>query len=90
MCFQQKSFTFPQIEGVESAAMTYNQFKHELKCAKLSIKNFAELLNMNPNSITNYRRSGTVPQHLAIIAVMLAELSTRGCGLEVIEGKLGK
>lgn len=70
--------------------MKYDDFKHELKRAKLSIKTFAELLDMNPASITNYKRTGSVPQHLAIIAVMLAELSVRGCGLEVIERKLEK
>ena len=48
----------------------------------------AELLEMNPNSITNYRRTGTVPLHLAVIAVMLAELSARGCGIKAIEQKL--
>lgn len=70
--------------------MTYDEFKVELKRAKLPIKMLAKLLEMNPTSITNYKRTGTVPQHLAIIAVMLAELSVHGCGLEVIEQKLGK
>jgi|CXWL01.1.fsa_nt_gi hypothetical protein len=70
--------------------MTYDEFKYELKRAKLSIKMFAELLEMNPTSITNYKRSGVIPQHLAVIAVMLAELSERDCGLEIIEQRLGK
>jgi len=70
--------------------MTYDKFKHELKRAKLTIKTFAELLEMNPTSITNYKRTGAVPQHLAIIVVMLAELSARGCGFEIIEQRVGK
>lgn len=85
-----KIFTYSYKGGVKSAAMTYDEFKHELKRAKLSIRMLAELLEMNPTSITNYKRTGTVPQHLAVIAVMLAELSVRGCGLEIIEQKLGK
>lgn len=78
------------LKGVDCAAMTYIEFKHELKRAKLSVKALAELLEMQPNSITNYKMIGTVPQHLAVIAVMVAELSARGCGLEIIEQKLGK
>ena len=78
------------MSGVKSAAMTYAEFKHELKRAKLSIKMLAKLLEMNPTSITNYKRTGSVPRHLAAIAVMIAELSLRGCGLEVVKKKLGK
>src|SRR5260221_166113 len=29
---------------------------------------------MNPNSVSNYARSGEVPTHLAVIAALLAEL----------------
>ena len=70
--------------------MTYEEFRHELKRARLSIKRFAELLDMNPTSITNYKRTGTVPQHLALMAIMVAELFVRGCGVDIIEQQLGK
>lgn len=70
--------------------MTYEEFKAELKKAKLSVKAFAELLEMNPTSITNYKRTGDVPRHLAAIAIMLAELTERGYGLEMIEQRLRK
>ena len=70
--------------------MTYDEFKRELKRAKLSVKMLADLLEMNPNSITNYKRTGTVPLHLGAIAVMLAELSVRGCGLKAVEQKVKK
>jgi hypothetical protein len=33
---------------------------------------------MNPNSISNYARNGELPTHLALIAVLVAELSVHG------------
>jgi hypothetical protein len=70
--------------------MTYQQFKFELKRAGISVKGFAELLAMNPTSITNYRQKHEVPRHLAIIAVMLAELSVRGVDAGAIAHVLKK
>ncbi len=54
--------------------MRYDEFKQCLKVAGLSVKELAELLDMQPNSITNYRARGSVPRHLAVIAVLAAEL----------------
>ena len=66
--------------------MKYEAFKVELKRAKLSVKAFAEILDMNPTSITNYRRRGTVPKHLATIVVLLAALTERGISYhEILE-----
>ena len=70
--------------------MTYDQFKIELKQAGISVKGFAELLLMNPTSITNYRQKKEIPRHLAIIAVMLAELSARGLDADAIQQTLKK
>lgn len=56
--------------------MTYDQFLSELAEAGLSIKAFADLIGMKPNSITNYAHK-VVPSHLAIIAVLLAEMSNQ-------------
>ena len=64
--------------------MKYEAFKKELKRAKLSVKAFAEILDMNPTSITNYRRKGNVPKHLAAIVVLLAALSERGIAYQEI------
>ncbi len=33
---------------------------------------------MNPNSISNYARNGEMPTHLALIAVLVAELGSHG------------
>lgn len=58
--------------------MSYNDFLDELTKAGLTVRAFAELIGMNPNSITNYARVQAVPGHLALIAVLIAELSVQG------------
>lgn len=56
--------------------MNYEQFLRELAKAGLSIRAFADLIGMKPNSITNYAHKD-VPSHLAIIAVLIAEMSNQ-------------
>jgi len=58
--------------------MTYDEFRAELKGAKLSLREFAALLKLNPNSLTNYKATGSVPDHIALIAVLIRELVRRG------------
>jgi hypothetical protein len=56
----------------------YAEFLAELERAGLSVRSFAELIGMNPNSITNYAGRGELPQHIALVAVLVAEMATRG------------
>ena len=56
--------------------MNYEQFLRELAKAGLSIRAFADLIGMKPNSITNYAHKD-VPSHLAIIAALIAEMSNQ-------------
>ncbi|MCG5262356.1 XRE family transcriptional regulator [Cupriavidus gilardii] len=58
--------------------MTYDDFLGELGKAGLSVRGFAELVGMNRNSVSNYASAGEVPHHLAVIAVLLAEMNIRG------------
>lgn len=58
--------------------MPYVEFLVELERAGLSVRGFAELIGMNPNSITNYAGRGELPQHIALVAVLVAEMATRG------------
>lgn len=58
--------------------MPYAEFLAELERAGLSVRGFADLIGMNPNSITNYAGRGEVPQHIALVAVLVAEMATRG------------
>lgn len=58
--------------------LTYAEFIAELDQAAMSVREFALLMQMNPNSVSNYARSGEVPPHLAVIAALLAELHKSG------------
>ena len=58
--------------------MQYSDFLAELKKAGLSVAAFAKLIGMNPNSVSNYSKAGTVPDHLAMIAVLIRGIYTLG------------
>jgi hypothetical protein len=58
--------------------MTYDEFLGELGKAGLSVRGFADLIGMNRNSVSNYASGGEVPRHLAVIAVLLAEMNIQG------------
>ena len=58
--------------------MSYADFLTELMRAGLTVRGFADLVGMNPNSITNYARQGELPVHLALIAALVAELAVQG------------
>jgi len=55
--------------------MTYDEFKRHVGKAGLTIRAFAEILKLNPASISNYAKTGEVPSHWAVIVVLLAELA---------------
>jgi len=57
--------------------VTYEHFLTELAKAGLSVKRFADLIGMQPNSVSNNKKRGEVPLHLAVIAILLAEMSAR-------------
>jgi transcriptional regulator with XRE-family HTH domain len=58
--------------------MTYIDFKRHLGKAGLSIDDFASLLGVRPNSISNYAKKGVVPVQHAVIAVLLGDAVDRG------------
>ncbi len=58
--------------------MTYDGFLAELGKAGLSVRAYADLVGMNPNSVSNYASVGEVPRHLALIAALLAEMNVHG------------
>ena len=68
--------------------MTYDEFIGKLGKAGLSVRKFADLLEMRPNSVSNYAKRGEVPSHLAIIAALLAELNIQGLPYEPIFSRL--
>lgn len=58
--------------------MTYDDFQKHINKAGIQLREFAELVKMNPISIYNCAQKGEVPSHLAVIAVLLGEMSERG------------
>lgn len=58
--------------------MTYDEFHRNVRKAGLTLTAFADLLNMNRVSLSNYARQRQVPAHLAVIAVLLGELGEHG------------
>lgn len=58
--------------------MPYTEFQRLIGKAGLSIKEFAELLDMNPNSITNYSKQGVVPTHIAVIVALISTMKDDG------------
>ena len=55
--------------------MDYEELVRNIGKAGLTIKEFAELIKANPNSITNLsNKEKKVPKNLAIIAMLLGEL----------------
>ncbi|HEY0114754.1 MAG TPA: XRE family transcriptional regulator [Allosphingosinicella sp.] len=69
--------------------MSYDDFLVELGKAGLSVRKFAQLLGRRPNSISNNRKLGEVPDHLAVIAVLLAELHLRDIPFAPAFARLG-
>lgn len=55
--------------------MTYEEFRRQLGKAGISVKEFASLVRLRPNSVTNYSKIGKVPPHLAVIAVLMGEMA---------------
>ena len=68
--------------------VSYEDFIVALGKAGLSVRGFADLLGMHPNSVSNNAKRGAVPSHLAIIAALLAELHIQGIPYEPIFSRL--
>lgn len=44
----------------------------------MSVRELAEFVGMNPNSVSNYARTGEPPTHLALIAVLVVGIGGAG------------
>lgn len=58
--------------------MTYTEFRRLLGKAGLTAKEFAGLLSLHPNSITNYSSQGEVPLHFAVIVTLMSDMAEQG------------
>ena len=58
--------------------MPYTEFQRLVGKAGLSIKEFAALLDMKPNSITNYSKQGVVSTQIAVIVALISTMKDEG------------
>lgn len=58
--------------------MEYTRFTQALRDARITIRQLAMMLHMNPNSITNHARSGVIPDHLGAIAMLIGTMAKHG------------
>lgn len=65
------------LKRVSSRAMTYDEFQRQIGKAGLTIREFADLVKMHRNSVTNYAKLGEVPSHLAVIAALLGAMAEK-------------
>ncbi|MBK5073620.1 XRE family transcriptional regulator [Budviciaceae bacterium CWB-B4] len=55
--------------------MDYEEFKRQLGKAGLTGREFADLLQLNRNSISNLAQKDQVPNHYAVIATLMGEMA---------------
>lgn len=63
------------ISIVRGCAVNYDEFKRRLGKAGLSVKEFADLMRISCNSVSNYAAKGVVPVHLAVAATLMSEMA---------------
>lgn len=68
--------------------MTYEELTRNIAKTGLDIKEFSELIKVNPNSITNLKPKRNMPKNLTIIAVLLGEMVDKGLEYKYLFEKL--
>ena len=68
--------------------MNYEELTRNIAKAGLDIKEFAELIKANPNSITNLKSKEKMPKNIAVIAVLLGEMVDKGLDYKHLFEKL--
>jgi hypothetical protein len=68
--------------------MDYGTFKKFVYKAGFEIREFAGLLGMNHRSISNYSGEEAIPEHLALIVLLMDELEHRNVNIRDIVAKL--
>jgi len=69
--------------------MNYHEFRRQLGKAGFTVNQYAALLHVRPNSISNYAKKGAVPQAHAIIAVALGEAGDDGKDFMALLARFG-
>jgi hypothetical protein len=69
--------------------MNYKSFRSHLGRAGLNNKEFAALVKLNSKSITNYKKDDHVPEHWALVALLMGELAGNGLEFRHLVEKMG-
>lgn len=68
-----------QDKEIQKRKMAYDELAFYIHNSGMSIKEFADLLNMQPNSITNLKKEGTpIPKLLFAVALLVYEFNRLG------------
>lgn len=69
--------------------MDYPEFRRHLGKAGITLNDYAALLHVRPNSMSNYAKKGFVPQQHAIIAVAMGDSGDRGTNFGELMARYG-
>jgi hypothetical protein len=69
--------------------VNYPEFKRHLGKAGMTIGRYAALLQINPNSVSNYAKRSEMPRVHALLAVMLGDARDRGEDIELVLNRYG-
>lgn len=77
--FSKEDENLLQGKDFQKIKMTYEDLVSYIHSSGMSIKEFAELLNMQPNSITNLKKEGTpIPKLLFAVALLVYKVNQLG------------
>ena len=68
--------------------MKYEEFRRQLGKAGVTAHQFADLIKMNPSSVTNCSQRGVVPSHLAVISALMGEMAENGLDFRATLAKI--
>ena len=67
--------------------MTYEEFKRKLRMAGIGVVEFAALMQMpHRQTISNYSKLGVVPDHMAVIVLLMVALTEAGGDVRAVLG----
>lgn len=69
--------------------MEHDEFRRHLGKAAVSVGEFASLLGVRANSISNYAKKGVVPRTHALVAVLLGDAADRKVDFRAVLKRYG-
>lgn len=68
--------------------MGYEEFRRHLGKAGLTVREFAALMQLNTNSISNYASTDRVPSHHAVAVALMSELAEHKLDFRAVINRL--